>query len=165
MRRNPVLTALQVVALIGCLACDLTSGKLDLPGGRIYSTRYWVVEPCIGPFPVGTLIVKPFRHCTHFWELTDEEAKELGPLLHLVSRTVSAILKPDQIYVCLWSHGDWEPGHIHFVVQPSWDALRSQHRYPGPFLQVDLFEADLPLPREEVAAFAQKARGVMCVTT
>ena len=148
----------------GCLACDLTSGKLDLPGGRIYSAHHWVVEPCICPLPVGTLIVKPFRHCTHFWELTDQEAKELGPLLHIVSRTINAILKPDQIYVCLWSHAGWKPGHIHFVVQPSWDDLRSQHRRPGPFLQVDLFEANIQLPREEVAAFAQKARDVMCVT-
>jgi hypothetical protein len=27
----------------GCLACDLTNGGLDLPGGRIYATSHWVV--------------------------------------------------------------------------------------------------------------------------
>ena len=48
-----------------CLGCGLTGGKLDLPGGRIYATEHWVVEHCIGPLGVGTLIVKPLRHCHH----------------------------------------------------------------------------------------------------
>jgi hypothetical protein len=34
-----------------------------------------------------------------------------------VSRTVQALTRADQVYVCLWSHAGWQPGHIHFVVQ------------------------------------------------
>jgi diadenosine tetraphosphate (Ap4A) HIT family hydrolase len=49
-----------------CIACALTNGNVDLPVGRIYATAHWVVEHSIGPFGVGTLIVKPFRHCVHF---------------------------------------------------------------------------------------------------
>ena len=56
-----------------CIACNLTNGKMDLPGGRIHATAHWVVEHSISPFGVGTLIVKPFRHCIHYWELSDEE--------------------------------------------------------------------------------------------
>jgi diadenosine tetraphosphate (Ap4A) HIT family hydrolase len=89
-----------------CLGCNLTNGKLDLPGGRVYATKHWVVEHCIGPLGVGTLIVKPSRHCVHSWELTEEEVKKLGPLLRQVATTIHAILKPDQIYICLWSHAD-----------------------------------------------------------
>lgn len=144
-----------------CLACNLTNGKLDLPGGRIYATSHWVVEHCVGPLGVGTLIVKPFRHCVHVWELTDEEAKELGLLLRRVAATIRAILEPDQVYVCLWSHAGWKPGHIHFVLQPSWNRLQRAHQYPGAFLQVELFEANVPPPREEVEAFAAKAREVI----
>jgi len=144
-----------------CMACDLTSGKLDLPGGRVCATRHWVVEPCIGPLPVGTLIVKPLRHCVHFWDLTPEEAAELGPLLHQVAATIRAIVKPDQVYVCLWSHAGWAPVHLHFVVQPSWKSLQRDHKRPGPFLQVDLFEANVKPPRAEVEAFAEKARAVI----
>ncbi|UCG93242.1 MAG: hypothetical protein JSV97_05975 [candidate division WOR-3 bacterium] len=144
-----------------CLACDLITGKLDLPGGRIYATNYWVVEHCIGPLEVGTLIVKPKRHCIQFWELDDEEIKELGPLLHKVSATIKTILSPDQVYICLWSHKDWKPGHIHFVLQPVWNHSRQKHQRPGPFLQVDMFTADEKPRREEVEAFAKRAREVM----
>jgi hypothetical protein len=38
-----------------CLACDLMDGAAELPGGRIHSTEFWVVENCIGPFGVGSL--------------------------------------------------------------------------------------------------------------
>ncbi len=78
-----------------CLACDLMNEKAELPGGRIYQTAYWVVEHCIGPFGVGSMIVKPKRHCIHFWELTAEETRELGPLLRRASATIRAILNPD----------------------------------------------------------------------
>jgi hypothetical protein len=43
----------------GCLACDLAEGRLPLPGGRIHETTHWLVEHCVGPLAVGTLIVKP----------------------------------------------------------------------------------------------------------
>ena len=141
-----------------CLACSLTDGTLDLPGGRISATDHWVVEHCLGPLGVGTLIVKPFRHCLHVWELTDEESQELGPLLRLVTATIQAILKPDQVYVCLWSHAGWEPGHIHFVLQPIWNDLRREHERPGPSLQVDMFNAKVQPPRQELEAFAARAR-------
>jgi ATP adenylyltransferase len=144
-----------------CLACGLTSGEMDLPGGRIYATTHWVVEHCIGPLGVGTLIVKPLRHCVHVWELTDEEATELGPLLRRVAATIRAILNCDQVYVCLWSHAGWKPGHIHYVLQPSWDSLRQAHQHPGPFLQVDMFRRNAQPPRDEVEAFAARAREVI----
>ena len=43
----------------GCLACDLIPGVRELPGGRIRTTGHWVVEHCVGPLGVGTLVVKP----------------------------------------------------------------------------------------------------------
>ena len=145
----------------GCLACDLTHGRTDLPGGRILATEHWVVEPCVGPLPAGTVIVKPLRHCLHVWDLTDQEAAELGPLLQRVSAAVRQIAKPDQVYVCLWSHAGWTPGHIHFVVQPSWDRLQSEYEHPGPSLQSAMFIANELPPRDEVKAFAEEARTVL----
>ena len=147
--------------MIGCLACDLTEGRSDLPGGRIHSTLHWVVEHCVGPLGVGTLIVKPFRHCIHFWELSDEEVKELGLLLKLVENTVQTILQPDQIYICQWSHMGWKPGHLHFVVQPSWNHLQKEYKRPGPFLQVDMVEAGKKPSRKEIEDFCVKARAVI----
>jgi len=142
----------------GCLGCDLTNGRNDLPGGRIFETAHWVVEHCIGPLGVGTLIVKPFRHMYNLWELTDDESDELGPLLRLVAATIRVILAPDQVYTCEWSHKGFKPGHLHFVLQPVWDAMSEKHERPGPFLQVDMFKANMKPPREEVEAFTGKAR-------
>jgi diadenosine tetraphosphate (Ap4A) HIT family hydrolase len=144
-----------------CLACRLTDGGQDLPGGRIFATRHWVVEHCIGPLGVGTLIVKPLRHCLHVWDLTDDETRELGPLLRRVAATIHAILEPDQIYVCLWSHAGWQPGHIHFVLQPAWNHQGRDHQRPGPSLQADMFRAGDQPPRDEVEAFSAKAREVI----
>jgi diadenosine tetraphosphate (Ap4A) HIT family hydrolase len=146
-----------------CIACSLTDGKVDLPGGRIIATDHWVVEHTIGPLGVGTLIVKPFRHCLHVWELTDEETQELGPLLKLVAATIQSILKPDQIYICLWSHAGWEPQHIHFVVQPAWNDFQKEHELPGPALQMDMFNSGLKLARQEVEIFTAKARELLGV--
>ena len=144
-----------------CLACDLTSGKLDLPGGRITATRHWVVEHCIGPLPLGTLIVKPFRHCLHVWDLTEEETEELGPLLRKVSAVIKNITNPDQVYVCLWSHAGWTPGHIHFVLQPSWNDLQNEFQRPGPYLQVDMETKNVKPSPSEIEEFAAKAKDLL----
>jgi diadenosine tetraphosphate (Ap4A) HIT family hydrolase len=71
-----------------CYACRLTAGTEPLPGGRICTTASWVVEHCTGPLGVGTLIVKPLRHCLHIGDLTPAEAQELGPLLQRVSQGI-----------------------------------------------------------------------------
>jgi diadenosine tetraphosphate (Ap4A) HIT family hydrolase len=141
-----------------CLACSLADGSIELPGGEIYSTEHWRVEHAVAPLGVGTLILKPIRHCLHLWDLRDQESSELGPLIHLLTTTIKDLLEPDQIYVCLWSHADWEPAHIHFVLQPSWNHLREQHAQPGPFLQADLFHAnEMPDP-SKIEEFAEWAR-------
>ena len=108
----------------GCMACDLTQGRQELPGGRIFTA----------------------------------EASELGPLLQRLAATVRGLQQADQVYVCLWSHAGWLPGHIHFVVQPSWERMKAEHARPGPFLQGEQFDANATPPREEVEAFAEKAR-------
>ncbi|MEX0785561.1 MAG: hypothetical protein WD939_02880 [Dehalococcoidia bacterium] len=145
----------------GCLACDLTNGRRELPGGRIHATEHWVVEHCVGPLGLGTLIVKPERHCLHVWDMTESEAAELGPLLRRVTMAIGELVDADQVYVGLWSHMNWTPGHIHFVVQPAWNRLREQHERPGPFLQAEMFEANELPPPDEVTAFAEKARSAL----
>ena len=141
-----------------CLACELISGARILPGGRIDSTRHWVVEHCVGPLGVGTLLVKPFRHCTAVGDLAPDEATELGPLLTQASACVQHIAEAEQVYVCLWSHARWSPCHIHFVVQPSWGHLREHYSGPGPTLQSEQFRANATPPRSDVEAFCDRAR-------
>jgi diadenosine tetraphosphate (Ap4A) HIT family hydrolase len=134
--------------LTGCLACDVVA-----PGGRIVDGERWIVEHCIGPLGIGTLIVKPRRHVLNIADLDADEAAELGPLLQRVAAAVRVLAQPEQVYVCLWSHG---PVHIHFVVQPvTGDMPR------GPHLQAALFDRAEPPDPEAAAAFAERARAVL----
>lgn len=149
----------------GCLACDLSNGREDLPGGRIYATDTWVVEHCVGPFGVGTLIVKPIRHCLHVGNLTAREAEELGPLLQQTTSVIQALADADQVYVCLWSFAGWQPGHVHFVLQPVHTASQEYFEHPGPCHQRDMLHAEEPLPREAAKDFADRARRLMQQTS
>ena len=141
-----------------CLACRLIDEPDSLPGGRIHETRHWSVEHCVGPLGVGTLIVKPFRHCLHFSELSGEEAVELGPLLRVVAACVQELTEADQTYLCLWSHAGWEAVHIHFVVQPAWNGDRERFTAPGVTLQAEMFRRRESLPTAEVVEFCDRAR-------
>ena len=138
---------------MSCLACDTVG-----PGGVVAETPGWIVDHCIGPLGVGTLIVKPRRHVLHVAELTADETAELGPLLQRTAAVVMELASPEQVYVCLWSHAGGEPGHIHFVVQPATRELMDHHGVYGPELQVAMFaRGELP-DREAAETFAAGAR-------
>ena len=128
------------------MACDLVEHPSRIPGGRVATIGPWVVEHCIGPLGVGTMVVKPARHVTHLADLEPDEVTYLGPALTRVARAVSIAMTeagepPGQIYSCLWSHADRQPGHIHFVVQPVSDALMERFDAHGPELQVRMFRS------------------------
>jgi diadenosine tetraphosphate (Ap4A) HIT family hydrolase len=129
----------------GCISCDIIAGRRACPGGTIEETARWVVNHCVGPLGVGTLIVAPRRHVLHVADLDPEEAAELGPLLQRVAAAVTEAFDPAQVYVCLWSHADNVPGHIHWVVQPVESSDDPTRR--GPQLQAAMFAAgELPDP-------------------
>jgi diadenosine tetraphosphate (Ap4A) HIT family hydrolase len=138
-----------------CIACDLTCGRRDLPGGLIHQTEHWRVEHCVGPLGVGTLVVKPSRHVVRMADLTSDESCEIGPLLHRTSSVVGSLTQTSQVYVCLWSHG---PAHIHFVVQPETEALVEAFGAWGPALQAAMFEHDDAPSRTGMEEFADRAR-------
>ncbi|MEV6302373.1 hypothetical protein AB0M02_23360 [Actinoplanes sp. NPDC051861] len=143
-----------------CMACDLTAGRADLPGGRIGETGNWVVEHCVGPLGVGTLIVKPIRHVLHVADLNTAEDAELGPLLQRTTAALTELTGPEQVYVTLWSHAGGVPGHIHFVLQPIHRADRDRHGRTGPALQTALFATGSPPDPTEVQAFADRMRAL-----
>jgi diadenosine tetraphosphate (Ap4A) HIT family hydrolase len=149
-----------VTRIDSCLACDLSSGRVPLPGGLIYGPPHWLVEHCIGPLGVGTLVVKARRHVVRVSELEREEAEELGDMLRLASAAVDALVQPDQVYVTLWAHAGGTPVHIHWVVQPVTRELMASHdNLHGPKLQVAMFERNEPPPGDAVEAAADSLRG------
>jgi diadenosine tetraphosphate (Ap4A) HIT family hydrolase len=141
-----------------CMACALSAGRLPLPGGLIHRTDHWLVEHCIGPLGLGTLIIKPERHVTAVADLSDDEADELGPLLRRASVIARKLVAAEQVYNCLWSHAGGVPVHIHYVVQPvTKDQMREIGVY-GPALQVAMFDAGVALDPADIDRVSDHAR-------
>jgi hemoglobin len=148
--------------VVDCLACDLTHGRVALPGGLVHETPSWRVEHCVGPLGLGTLLVKPVRHVESVGELSSEESAELGPLLTRVAGVVQRLVSPEQVYVCLWSHAGRAPGHVHFVVQPATtEAIAAHGGAYGPALQTAMFEASEAADEAAVEAFCASARALL----
>jgi diadenosine tetraphosphate (Ap4A) HIT family hydrolase len=147
-----------VSSVEGCISCDLLAGRRPCPGGLIDETERWAVNHCVGPLGVGTLIVAPKRHVLHVGDLDAKEAAELGPLLRRTAGAVAEVFDPHQVYVCLWSHADNVPGHIHWVVQPVASSEGPGRR--GANLQAAMFDAgELP----DVAAMVDAADRIRAV--
>jgi hypothetical protein len=94
----PTLSASEAELAADCLACDLAAGRRPLPGGLLHRTEFWLVEHCIGPLGLGTLIVKPERHVTAVAELLPGESAELGPLLQRASWVAGRLVDAEQVY-------------------------------------------------------------------
>ncbi len=143
-----------------CIACDLLTGQIPLPGGIIYATSQWAVHHVVGPFGLGALAVVPFRHVVSTADLTDAEAAELGGLLRAVAWVVRDLTDPVQVYICQWSHHGGQAAHIHFICQPIRRA--DMDKYPGqlgPMLQAAMFESQAAQPDDRsVEGFAERAR-------
>jgi ATP adenylyltransferase len=114
---------------VGCLGCDLRAGRQYLPGGIVHETASWVVNHVVGPMNLGTLMVVPREHIVAVADLDDTAAAELGPVLRDTARVVEALCRPEQTYVCLWSHGAGVRKHLHIAVQPVTAAVVA--RYGG----------------------------------
>ena len=114
----------------------------------------------MGPLGLGTLIVKPKRHVLHVWDLTAGELQEMGPLIGRTSHVVRQITACEQVYVCLWSHGGFQPVHIHYVIQPILPEHRKHYEKAGPALQMQMFqEAKMPEPNL-IEEFCEHARSM-----
>ena len=129
-----------------------------VPGGVIHETDEWWIDHCVGPLGVGTLIVRPKRHVTRVAELTDTEVAALGPLLRTTARVVDELVRPEQVYVWLFSHAGAVPVHIHYVVQPATREAMDELGEYGPHLTVEMFKRNVSPDPEQMAAFAERAR-------
>ena len=141
-----------------CEACALSLGEKPLPGGLIFRTEHWLVEHCVGPLGLGTLIVKSERHLTAVAELSTEESAELGPLLRLSSSVAQRLVPAVQVYNCLWSHAGGTPVHIHYVVQPVTKDQLAHFDSHGPALQAAMFATGATPDPADVVRVADHAR-------
>jgi len=143
----------------GCLGCDVLAGRVEVPGGIVHRTASWIVNHAVGRLNLGTLVVVPRDHVVAVADLDDRAAAELGPLLRDTAAVVEAICRPEQTYVCVWSHGRTERRHLHILVQPAAAALVAQHGgLRSEQLQVRIMTMGEPPDAADVERFCAEAR-------
>jgi len=143
----------------GCLGCEIVAGRREVPGGIVHETAHWIVNHAVGSLNLGTLIVAPRDHVVAVADLADAAAAELGPLLRDVARVIEAICRPEQTYVCVWSHGATERRHLHILVQPATTAVVAQYGgLRSEQLQVRIMAAGEQLDAAAVERFCEDAR-------
>ena len=134
-----------------CLACDVLSGKVAVPGGVIYEDAWWRVDHSTSPVLLaGFLIIKPRRHVEQIAELTAEEAAAFGPLLTRTTRAVQQALGAEKVYVC--SFGEAEH-HVHYYLVPRLPHMPAT----GPELILQMFNERSWATTDEAAAAAAAA--------
>ena len=122
-------------------------------------TKRWVVNHCLGPLGLGTMVAVPRRHVVRVAELNDEEASELGPLLKRIASKLTALTTSEQVYVCLWSHGGSEGKHLHWIIQPvSTETVRRYGGLRSEALQAAMFEAGEYPEDRAIEEFCAQAR-------
>lgn len=65
------------------------------------------------------------------------------------------------MYVCLWSHAGWEPVHIHFVLQPVRNDMKSEFTAAGPTLQSEMFMRSQSPDRGAVEDYCDRMRSYL----
>jgi diadenosine tetraphosphate (Ap4A) HIT family hydrolase len=142
-----------------CLACQMMAGTHPVPGGTIAENPWWVADHCVGPYGLGSVVLKTRTHRENLWDLSVAESASLGPFLQQLSEAIALAMAAERVYVSLWV--DQPPYHVHFVLQPRYP----DHHHPqelglkGLELQVFRTLGKPPLAPEMVEA-AERIRTV-----
>ena len=78
-----------------------------------------------------------------------------------LSQAAQAVTQAEQVYVCSWSHGGWQPVHLHFVVQPAWNRWREKYDRPGPSVQAAMFQAGNVPPIADVEEVCRNVKRLL----
>jgi ATP adenylyltransferase len=145
-----------------CIGCGFGSGTDSPPGGVLLRSDHWMMNHCIGPLGLGTLVLAPVRHVERVAELSEVETHELADLMRLAAKVIDEILAPEQTYVCMWSHGPHGPRHLHWIVQPvSRDLVQLHGGKTSEELQLAMFEAQAYPDRVDIEAYCDRVRALL----
>ncbi|HEY9763742.1 MAG TPA: HIT family protein [Trichocoleus sp.] len=103
-----------------CLACQILSGQVEVPGGTIAENEWWIADHCVGAYGLGAIVVKSRQHRENLWDLTSDESASLGSFMQQISQAMAVALEAERVYVSLWV--DQPPYHVHFVLQPRYSG-------------------------------------------
>ena len=106
--------------MTGCRTCELAarrdSGEAS-PWELITRTRSWDVAHAYNTAIEGWLVLVARRHITALADMTDDEARELGPLIRAVSSALRDGVGCVKTYVAQFAEDPRHP-HVHVHVIP-----------------------------------------------
>jgi diadenosine tetraphosphate (Ap4A) HIT family hydrolase len=142
-----------------CLACQILAGVQPVPGGTIAEDPWWVADHCVGPYGLGSVVLKTRAHRENLWELSGAESASLGPFLQHLSEAIALAMEAERVYVSLWV--DQPPYHVHFVLQPRYPDGQNPHELGLKGLELQVFRTLGKPPSEaEMAQAAERIRAV-----
>ncbi len=142
-----------------CLACQILAGAEPVPGGTIAANPWWVADHCVGPYGLGSVVIKTRAHRENLWELSMAESASLGPFLQQLSEAIALAMEAERVYVSLWV--DQPPYHVHFVLQPRYPDNHNPQELGLKGLELQVFRTlGKPPPAAEMAAAAERIRRV-----
>ena len=130
-----------------CKTCELTAhrsmGTAPL-WDCIHRTQFWDVAHAFNTSLPGWLVLIVQRHIEAIDELTDEEAAELGPLIHHASLALKEATGCLKTYVMQFAEHEDHP-HVHFHIVPRMADQPEDRRSTQVF-------AYLGVPQEEIVS-------------
>lgn len=143
-------------AVSECRTCELIerrdAGEAP-PWDMIARTNGWDIVHAFGTTVEGWIVVVARRHITAVAALTDEEARELGPLIRRVSLALHETVHCPKTYVAEFAEHPQHP-HVHVHVIARAEDLPADQRGPAIFSQLGVTaERCVPEARmDEIAA-------------
>lgn len=142
-----------------CLACQMLAGAEPVPGGIIAENPWWVADHCVGPYGLGSVVIKTRTHRENLWDLSMAESASLGPFLQQMSEAIALAMAAERVYVSLWV--DQPPYHVHFVLQPRYPDHHNPQELGLKGLELQVFRTlGQPPKAAEMAEAADRIRTV-----
>jgi len=130
--RAPLRQAATVTACRTCELIDRRDAGEAPAWDCILRSSQWDVVHAYGTSIEGWMVLVVRRHITAVAELTDEEARDMGPLIKRVSRALQDVVGCAKTYVAQFAEHPLHP-HVHVHVIPSSPDQADELRGPGVF--------------------------------
>jgi diadenosine tetraphosphate (Ap4A) HIT family hydrolase len=146
-----------------CIVCRFNDriGHLP-PREEIEVSGRWRVAHAFGTSLPGWLVVAPTCHVTALQELAEEDASQLGRVLHRASRALCEVFGCDKTYVVFFAEAEgFAHLHIHVIPRMAWFA--PEQRGPGVFSLLGVASSE-EVPEHERDRLALIIRNAMRAT-
>ena len=144
-----------------CQTCILVANRKspDVPiWDSIFDSRYFDVAHAYSTSLPGWIVIVCKRHVAAIDELSEEESRELGGLIVLVSKALKHAVGCSKTYVMQFAEQQGHD-HVHFHVVPRMSDIPDENRGPNVFNYLNV-DAHLEVSEQDQNAVAIKMREI-----